>query len=263
MKFAVQEGLLPGRTLAEKVDHAGDYGFDGVELGGHGLAGRLEEVTKVFENHSVRVSTICAGFEGCPLDVDKGERDRAQNDVVRLLEMAGHLGAVGLIFVPIFGGPRIPDLSPLKTARELELDLLVEWLDPVSEAAQRANTLLLVEPLNRYETHLLRRLADAGRVVRRAGGKGLAIMADLFHMSIEEDDIPKAIEAEGRRIRHVHLADSQRLQPGTGHTDFRGAFRALHRAGFGDYMALECGIRGRPSRALPECVNFLKKHARS
>ena len=53
--------------------------------------------------------------------------------------------------------------------------------------------------------------------------------------------------------RHVHLADSQRLQPGTGHTDFRAAFKALKKAGFKDYMALECGVRGPHTKALTEC----------
>ena len=42
----------------------------------------------------------------------------------------------------------------------------------------------------------------------------------------------------------MHLADSNRQQPGLGHTDFRPALAALKQIGFNGYMALECGIKG-------------------
>lgn len=259
MKLSVQEGLLPGRCLAEKLDRAAACGFDGVELGGAGLCERYDEVARAFSGHAIRVSTICSGYGGCLLEADKAQRVRACEDIERLLTAGGELGAVGLISVPLFGGPRLPDLSPMISVRDLELNLLVDILGPLGETAHKAGCLLLVEPLNRYETHLLNRLEEAVDVVRRVGSKGLAIMADLFHMSIEEDDLAAAIRRAGKRIRHVHLADSQRLQPGTGHTDFHTAFHALKEVGFSDYMALECGLRGRPEKALSECVAFLKK----
>ena len=196
------------------------------------------------------------------MDAAKAERDLAAGDVVKLLKAGGQLGAVGLICVPCFGGPKLPDLSPWKTAQELEIELVVDLLGPLADAGHKAGCLLLVEPLNRYETHLLRSLNDAVKVVRRVNRKGIAIMADLFHMNIEEDNLPEAIRAAGKLIRHVHLADSQRLQPGTGHTNFRAAFKALQEAGFKDYMALECGVRGNRAQGLKDCAKFLRKQMR-
>ena len=262
MKLAVQEGLIPGRCLAEKLDLAASCGFEGVEVGGAGLLDRTDEVLKAIENHPVAVSSICAGFRGCPLGAAKSERDLAFADMKDLLQLGGELGAVGLIFVPVFGPPRLPDLSPWKRAEAMEQEMLVELLGPMALTAQKAECLLLLEPLNRYETHLIKRLSDAVAVVNRVRRRGLAIMADFFHMSIEEDSIPAAIRAAGKHIRHIHLADSQRLQPGTGHTAFRAGFKALKEIGFSDYMALECGVRGKPAVALPECVKFLKSQLR-
>ena len=262
MKLAVQEGLLPGRSLAEKLDNAAKYGFDGVELGGGWLLDREEEVRRAFDGHPVRFSSICSGYRGCLLDPLKAERQKAVDDMKRLLTLGGELGATGLIFVPIFGGPRIADLTPFKTAVELEHALLDELLLTLAPTAEKSNCLLLLEPLNRYETHMLNRLEQTVTVARRVKRKGLAILADLFHMAIEEDDIPKAIHGAGKLIRHVHLADSQRLQPGTGHTDFRSAFKALRASGFSGYMALECGLRGAAPTALPACVRFLRSQMR-
>jgi sugar phosphate isomerase/epimerase len=63
--------------------------------------------------------------------------------------------------------------------------------------------------------------------------------------------------AEGH-LAHVHLADSNRLQPGAGHTDFARTFAALRGIGFDGYMAMECGIRGDAEKVLPEVVRHLR-----
>ncbi|MBI5092155.1 MAG: sugar phosphate isomerase/epimerase [Candidatus Hydrogenedentes bacterium] len=262
MKLAVQDGLLPGRSLAEKLDNAARYGFDGIELGGGWLLEHGDEVVRALENHPVKVSSICSGYRGCLLDPVKAERDKAVGDMEKLLQLGGRIGATGLIFVPVFGGPRLLDLSPYRTAIDLEHELLADLLDRLSDTAEKSKCLLLLEPLNRYETHMINRLEQAVAVAKRVKRKGLAVMADLFHMSIEEDDLSSAICGAGKLIRHVHLADSQRLQPGTGHTDFRGAFRALKESGFSGYMALECGVRGPAATALPACVKFMRKQMR-
>ncbi|MCX5758761.1 MAG: hypothetical protein NTU83_09710, partial [Candidatus Hydrogenedentes bacterium] len=126
MKLAIQDGMLPGRDLAEKLDHAAGLGFEGVEVGGGMLLKHYEDVARAFEGHSVKLSTICSGYTGCIIDASKAGREQAASDIMRLLEAGGALGAVGLISVPCFGGPTLPDLSPWKDARALERELLVD-----------------------------------------------------------------------------------------------------------------------------------------
>ena len=53
-----------------------------------------------------------------------------------------------------------------------------------------------------------------------------------------------AIKAHGKWIDHVHLADSQRRQPGSGEKDFAPGFKALKAAKYKQYMTLECGVTG-------------------
>ena len=72
------------------------------------------------------------------------------------------------------------------------------------------------------------------------------------------EKLGESIRAAGDYLAHVHLADSSRLQPGTAHTDFAGAFAALREIGFEGFMAMECGIRGNPEEALPESVRHLR-----
>ena len=45
-------------------------------------------------------------------------------------------------------------------------------------------------------------------------------MLDTFHMNIEEASMPDALTAAGDRLWHVHIGDSNRRYPGSGHLDF-------------------------------------------
>lgn len=258
MKLACQENRVPGESLAERLEKLEAYGFEGIEFWGHQLWEREAETAHELARSPIKASTICAGLRGCLLDPDLKERRQTGDDIDRLLRVADTIGAVGLILVPIFGPPRIPDLSPLADARSLERDLLVELLKGIADGLDDVSAVILLEPLNRYETHFLCTLDDAVDVAKRVGHPKVKIMADFFHMHIEETNTPEAIKRAGDYIGHVHLADNTRLLPGTGDTDFAAGFAALKEIGYDNYMALECGVPGDPEVELPKCVQYLR-----
>ena len=258
MKLACQLGMAPGDTVLDKFKNLQRYGFDGIEVGGWGIKDIIGDVQKAAKQTGMPISTICAGYGGSPLDSDPQQRDIAIREAKEILTMAADLDSVGMIFVPIFGGPRVPDLRPLYSAVELEKLLIEKIVADLGEHAADVGTKLLLEPLNRGETHLWRRLRDAVECAEAVNMPSVQIMADFYHMNIEEPHIDESIREAGKWIAHVHLADSHRQQPGTGHTDFRSGFAALKDIGFEGYMALECGITGDPEEAFPECVAYLK-----
>ncbi|MER3500400.1 MAG: xylose isomerase [Candidatus Fervidibacterota bacterium] len=260
MKLGVQEGLLPGASLEEKLEKAAVFGYEGVELwGSEWLLQNLPQVRRAAEQAGIKVSTICAGYRGSVLDPDPSVRRQAVEDIKARLTAAAELGAVGLIFVPIFGGPRLPDLSPYKTAVELEMDLLLVVLEELGKHAEQVKAVLLLEPLNRYETHFLRQVEQAVEICEKLGNPYIGVMADFFHMNMEEASIPDAIRKGGKWLQHVHLADSNRLLPGWGHTDFRSGFAALKEIGFDGFMVLECGLPGDPNETLPKAAQYLRE----
>jgi sugar phosphate isomerase/epimerase len=259
MKIACQEGMTPGKTLKEKFDNLEKWGFEGMEFGGRGLVGRVKEISRAAARSRVKPCTICAGYGGCLLDPDKALRAQAVADIKDLLAAGADLGVVGLILVPLFGPPRVPDLSPLADPYKLEAQLFRKVLDELAEHAIKVKCAILLEPLNRYEAHFLKRLDDAVPYARRFNSPYVRIMADFFHMNIEEADIAKSIAKAGKFVAHVHLADSNRVLPGLGHTDFVPGFAALKKARFRNYMALECGVPGDPMAALPKCAEFLRE----
>lgn len=245
MKIALQMGLIPGANIADKQRWAADHGVEGLEIGaGECQADRADATLRAYENSPVPVVSICGNPSFDFLDPSAEKRRQSMAESKQCLAVAGKLGAVGQIIPPIFGPPRLPDLSPLQDPITLEKRLLVELVKELGDASHAHGTRLLLEPLNRYEQHLLRRQADGVEIIERAGHPAVALISDFFHMHIEETDTPAALRAAGRHIRHIHLADNTRMEPGTGDIDFVSGFRALRDIGFTGYMAFECGLSG-------------------
>jgi sugar phosphate isomerase/epimerase len=250
MKIAVQLGMLPGDSVRDKAQWAQDHGVAGIELGvwGGGLPKLLREAEEI--RGLVPISSVCgnADPEGNPsfnfLDPDPAKRKGSIEGCRAILSFCGEVGAAGQIVPPIFGAARVPDLSPYMTALQLEDELMVRISQDLGPHAAAAGTLFMLEPLNRYEQHYLRKQSDGVRIIERAGVAGVGLLSDLFHMHIEETDTPATFRAIGRYTSHLHLADNTRMEPGTGDIDFTAAFRALKEVGFAGYMAYECGVTG-------------------
>jgi sugar phosphate isomerase/epimerase len=115
----------------------------------------------------------------------------------------------------------------------------LQCLSEVCRAAEPLGVTVLLEPLNRYECDYINTVADALRIMDEVGAPNLRLLADTFHMNIEETDPAGSLETAGDRLGHVHLADSNRRAPGHGHLDFAGVFAALARIRYSGYLSLE------------------------
>ena len=259
MKLACQEQILPGDSIFEKWEFAASAGFDGIELRGtEDWLGRLDDL-RVARKQGVVFSSVCLISDRFIGDLDATRRREAVEHMKHLLSGIAELGGTGAVTPAAFGlaSKRLPPFEVPRTEEE-DRRVLLDALEELGEHADEKGTLVLLEPLNRYEDHMLNRVGQAVELGQAVGRPSIKVMGDLFHMNIEEDDLGETIRRAKGHLVHVHLADSNRLQPGTGHTDFAGAFGALREVGFDGYMAMECGIRGDPREALPEVVRHLR-----
>jgi sugar phosphate isomerase/epimerase len=117
---------------------------------------------------------------------------------------------------------------------------------------------LLFEPLNRYEDHMVNTVATAAELIAEAGSGGVRILADTYHMNIEEDDLCAALRSVRDVLGAVHLSDSNRAQPGTGHVPFGAVFETLREIGFDGVASVECRLRGEPAEAVQTCGRYLR-----
>ena len=258
MKLAIRETMALGATLAERLAWIERAGLDGIELFGPALEQSPAEIKAIFAASPVRLASIDGGVG--LVHPDPVERAAAKERIRARLALAGELGAGGVLIVPQFARTAaLPDLSPVATGAELERRLLVAGLTELVPAARSAGIPLFLEPLNRYEAYLVNRVEQGAAIAAEVGGAAeVGVMADFFHMGIEEADVAAAIRGGGDRIVHVHLADSNRLQPGRGHLDFRPGFAALKAIGFDGWFGIECRLDGPPETAVLESAALLR-----
>lgn len=260
MKLSCQEGLVPGETFAEKLRNLEAYGFEGVELAGARLNDKsgLNERRAALKDSPVKASSICGGFAAEMVHPDPQRRRTCVDTLKHYLDLSAELGAIGPISVPIFNrSDRLPDMSPWKTQHEAEIELLRHVVEDLASHAESAGTCLLLEPLNRYESNSLRDVEEAAELCRAVGGRGVRVMADFFHMHIEQPDTPESFAAIADVLGHIHLADNTRKEPGSGDIDFTAAFKVLKNVSFDGYMAFECGLTDEGEVALPKSVAYL------
>src|SRR5262249_45219448 len=112
------------------------------------------------------------------------------------------------------------------------LNYLQQGIGPLAEHARAPGVPLLFEPLNRHETNLINTLEEGRSWLAGLDGDNVRLLADLFHMNIEEADIAAALRAGGSKIGHVHFVDSNRRPAGCGHLDYAPIVAALQEIGY-------------------------------
>lgn len=104
LKISFQEGIAPGANLNEKFDLMEKLGVVGFEPGGRGLKDRVKEIKEALNGRNIKVSAICAGFQGFILSTDPAIRKQCMDTMKEIIAPAGELGSTGVIIVPAFNG---------------------------------------------------------------------------------------------------------------------------------------------------------------
>jgi hydroxypyruvate isomerase len=132
-------------------------------------------------------------------------------------------------------GNRRPNTDPAE-----QDDLAVRNLRQAARAAAEIGATILIEPVSGAPAYPLRTAADVVTVIDRVGEDNVALLADLYHLSVNGDDVATAIDVHFGRIGHVQIADAPgRHEPGTGELDLAGWLHTLDRRGYPGYVAAE------------------------
>lgn len=247
MRSAITVSLVPEANggpfvfwngLENAFSLAADLGFDGIEIFPSGPeALNVSEIKTLQERTGLSVAAIGtgAGWVKHKLHLthaDASVRTQARAFIGSMIRIAAELGApaiLGSMQGRVEGG----------VERAQALDWLGEALQEAGDLARQLGQVFLYEPLNRYETNLINRQADAAQFIEERGVAGVKILADLFHMNIEEVNLADTFRAIGAHTGHVHFADSTRRAIGLGHTDVRPIYEALKAIGYEGYLSAE------------------------
>ena len=148
-------------------------------------------------------------------------------------------------------------------AREEALARLADSMAQLAEHAAAAGGRVLLEPLNRYETDLCNTLQQGAGLLARAGDAGggrLALLADLFHMNVEEQDLAAALGAAAAQLGHLHFVDSNRRPAGCGHLAYGPIAAALRAAGYRGWASAEAFPYPDPEAAARQTIHCYRTY---
>ncbi len=247
MKSAITLSLVPEARggpfvfwddLAAGFAAAARHGFDAVEIFPPAAdAVPVATVRELMAKHSLQVAAVGTGAGWVKhklrlTDPDAAVRAQAREFIGAIIGLAGALGAPAII-------GSMQGRWEGAVSREQALAWLAEELRALSERAAAQQQVLLYEPLNRYETNLFNRNADAVAFLGTHGLANVRLLCDLYHMNIEEADLAASLRATGPRVGHVHFADSNRHAIGFGHTNAAPIIAALRDIGYAGYLSAE------------------------
>lgn len=224
--------------LPEGFAKAAALGYDAVELFLEGPdTARIEEIQDLQQRHGLAIAAVGTGAgmvkHGLSLtDAHPEKRRGALDFLLRMIDFGGRLGAPAILgsMQGKWGGA---------VNRGQSLDFLTSALEAAGEAAAKHGVPFIYEPLNRYETNLFNRLVPAAEFLDEQALGNVVLLADLFHMNIEEPDLAAALRAAAPRVGHVHWADSNRQAMGFGHTDPAPIHAVLREISYSGYLSAE------------------------
>lgn len=239
--------------LLTAIRKASEFGYDAIEIFPPSAdAVRGVPLKQLLADHGLQLAALGTGAGWVKhrlslADPDSVVRSRAVDFVREIIDTAADFGASAII-----------GSMQGRSGNGVCRDRAREWLlDSLAKSATAATetTPLLYEPLNRYETDQACTLADGAQLVGELGsGQPVRLLADLFHMGIEEADVAAAIDAHGGLIGHVHFVDSNRRPVGSGHTDFGPIIRALRKVGYQGYLSAEAFPYPDPDAAAAQAI---------
>lgn len=258
VKLSCHEMMLGDLPLAEKFRLVREAGFDGIDLRGDLLRERVDEAARLVREGGFPVPAVYGRYRPHLLSAGVAERAEALAILRGRLRDAARVGAGLLIVVPIGGAARI-DVDRGQGVEEVELALLLVLLRELADEARECGVAIVLEPLNRQQTHLLTSPAAAAALTRRLDD-WVGTMADTFHMDAEGQDMAEEVSGASDQLRLIHLADRGRKLPGAGGIDFAPLLRQLRALGYDGFYGFEC-TGPFTVEQLRESVRFIREHA--
>lgn len=224
--------------LADGCAQAAALGFDAVEIFAPSPdAVNHDELKQLLTKHNLEVAAVGTGagavFHGLTLTHgDAAVRDKARAFIKSIIDMGAPYRA-----------PAILGSMQGKHGGEVSKEQAIAWLsqamNELGDYAGERGVPFIYEHLNRYETNLANTVVAACEIIEGLKTDNVQLLADLFHMNIEERDLAAAIRLGSDCIGHVHLADSNRQAAGLGHTNFVPIIAALREIGYSGYLSAE------------------------
>lgn len=240
------------------IPKAKALGYDAVELFTPSAdAVDPEELAGLSRDHQIEIAAVGTGagkvIKGLTLiDPDPGIRSEAAAFIGEMIDFGARFKAPAII-------GSMQGIIGADQDRAQALTWLAEGVNNLGKRAEDQGVKLIYEPLNRYETNVFNTIGDAVGFLQTLDSDNITLLADLFHMNIEERDIAQAICEHADYIGHLHFADSNRRPVGMGHTDMTEIVKALKEVDWNGYASAEAFPYPNPDAAAEQTIRAFRE----
>ncbi len=228
------------------------YGYESIEISGEPYIYDTKHVRQVLKDHGIRCwgsVTLMLGDRNL-VAKDQAQREKSVQYVKDCITMVKELDGYEMTIVPATVGKIVPDGTP-----EEEWKWAVDSLKECYDWGKKEGVVLAIEPINRFETGLCSRAAQA-LALAEAVAPDCGVCLDAFHLNIEEADPYASILSAKGRLVDFHVADTNRFACGQGHWDWLKLVGTLKTIGYDGALTVEfvAPIDRTPANPYPEAI---------
>lgn len=244
MKIGINLLLWTGHVTADLrpvLEQVKATGFDGVEVPLFDVSdpGHYRRLGALLDDLGLArtVSTAFTDPAVNPVSALAGEREAASGYAREVIDCAAELAAelvVGPLFQPL---GHFTGTGPTEAERER----CATFLSALAPHARDAGLVLAVEPLNRFEAHVLNTAEQAGAMMGRVADPAVGVLYDTFHAHIEEQDPLAALTGllDAGQVAHVHISENDRGTPGKGQARIAETIALLNAREWNGWLTIE------------------------
>ena len=235
--IAMTQWIVGNEPMEKTCERLYRYGYDGIEFAAEPYELKPESCLRLMDKYHLNCRSLCGIFNK---DRDLTDGGITGANAVRYIkdsvDFANEVGAKIIIIVP---SPVGRTLMPSGMDMETLTNNAIQNIRDAADYAQMHGVILAIEAINRYETYFINTLNKALLLCKKINHPAVGLMADLFHMSIEEADICESLYKISDYLVHVHIADNTREAAGMGHTDFKSVLRTLKMLNYQGSLTME------------------------
>lgn len=216
IQFDVQtfcpDDFAVNRDFLWKLNNIASLGFSGLEINcSDPLQFDFDELSSVFPNEGLSVINFASGFTAKKqkLSLSSDDEEIRAKTVETVIKWCKHFNDTGIGIILGF-----IKSNPVKDSKDNALDRLKRSFDEICEYTSEYNSSLIVEATNRYESHVINSVDEAANFISEYRMYGHGILADTFHMNIEEENMIRPLWNHMSVIHKVHFSDNNRYFPG-------------------------------------------------
>lgn len=239
MDFSINSWIYGPISIERIAELSANAGVDGLDISGEPDTIDISRTKKALTDNGLKAFCINGNYDNDDrvfCHNDKQQRAKAISYGKKCVDMAAELGAKNYLIVPskING-------TGYYSSREEDWNHAVEAIYEVAEYARKSGVTIGIECVNKYEVTLIRTLQEGIKLSEQIGLGNVKIIADTFHMNIEEvAGVHNAFRrAGGECLAHVHLGDNVREVPGKGCLNWREILMALKDINYSGALSFE------------------------